>query len=81
MKNTLTAIYKLYEIESGFFITEGSISFDYSVDTLDCPGEVLNSNDYFAEQANELDEEVLQIENEGNTIKVIYETCYAVIKL
>ena len=75
------ANYKLFNLADNEFITSGSITYDYTNDSLDCEGEVLQSNEYFAEQANELGEKITNIESELGNLKVTFETTYAVITL
>lgn len=75
------ASYHLFTLKNDEWITSGSISYDYTNDSLDCEGEILQSHEYFAEQANDLGEKITHINCKSTVGKIIvkYETSYAVI--
>ncbi len=75
------AFYKILTLEDDSSVTDGSIDFSYSEDegliVLD------QSENYFANQTNDCDEEITSIafDSRQNEFLVTYKTVYAIIKL
>ncbi len=71
------AKYKLFTLEADELITEGKIYYTYYKAQGNC--EVVEDEEYFAAEANECDEEIVDVAANDNGFTVIYKTTYAII--